>query len=1220
MCFFRLVVAGSVLGLVLTQDCVSQNSRENADFKLAINLYNDRLYDLAEEQLKLFINTFPNTSQGIEARFYLGLTQLKLNQFDDARQTFQTFALNYQDNPKAPDAWWNVGESYAAVHNYKEAALAFERVKVFHPRSKIGANALLQASSYFKLAGEADNARRVLRIVLQEFPASTAVFSARTQLGQMYFEEGSLDQAQNELKRVIEGDPSADSKAQALLILGNIYQSMGKMEQARQEYEEIISKHRTSLALQGAYVNLGRLETRSGNYAEAADNFKKALADKGKADSSLTQEALMGIGDAYVALNDYGNALTQYGRFISSYPNSAAVPDLQWRVVTTGRRAKNYRVSNDACQRILKSNASDLLKRRAQLRLAFNAEEQKIYPQAIQFLTGFLDLHPDELANDEIVFRIATVIETHIHDPRKAASYYDLLAARYPQSRFVDDAYAGAARCHEQLKEFDRALQLYKELIEQFPSSDLRHQAEERVRMIETFEAKQKDAGVEKLALLIGDVVTEKSKSGIAYKLGEIYFHDLKNYGAATVQFTNAVDGGLQDQQLGNALYLRARAYEYLSSKEEKYRAQAIAAYRAFIQSRPADPRRDDAAVALFLLEATSLSAARTSWASLLAMFPVLARRDTMLLRIGELEQEADSISEALATYDAIQNEFRGTGPAEEASFRRVQLLLRLNLVDSVLAAGPAYLQAYPAGEHTAVILRLVGDLALKGNKPLAAVESYKKLIDEFSYTSQANGARRSLADAFFQSGAYDGAITLYAELLEEHTQSVLNDGEPDPEVLLALAKAYQAAGDPAGAKQCVFQLLALEESGKRRDVAGQAYTILGMIYRSEGRLDLATAYFKQAGMATPGTAATGDVAELLFQTGQYQEAVRQFTQLLETATDDSMRQGYQSRIIVAQLRAGDLAPVAKEIEEFTKKYETAKEDQASFELEKGNFYFREEDYAKALKTFERVVEKFDETSSVPVAMYWIGKTFEATEKPQEALKQFDKLLNEYPEAPIIQRVYFASGNINYNAERWDEAIRNYRRVVDDSTADPSLLPFAMSNLIETYEAAGAFDAALSLTRKYLERYPNKEDSFDKRIKIGILYQRLGYNDQSALHLQSLLNEAGSDLEGEIRYYIAEANFYKGDYQQAILDFLKVPYLVTKKGKVDWTANSLYMSGQSYEKMGRYDQAVTMYQQIIDRSGIDETFKAGARKEIDRVKLVLKKSTPPSLKQRRAGN
>ncbi|HEX9006042.1 MAG TPA: tetratricopeptide repeat protein, partial [Bacteroidota bacterium] len=281
----------------------------------------------------------------------------------------------------------------------------------------------------------------------------------------------------------------------------------------------------------------------------------------------------------------------------------------------------------------------------------------------------------------------------------------------------------------------------------------------------------------------------------------------------------------------------------------------------------------------------------------------------------------------------------------------------------------------------------------------------------------------------------------------------------------------------------------------------------------------------------------------------------------------------------------------------------------AAFELERGNYYFRKEDNERALKTFTDVAKRYDETASAPTARYWIGKTLQATGKLKEAIATLEELIAEHPEAAIIPRAHLALGILYYDAEKWPESIKNYRVITDDPKPDPSLLPYAMSNLIETYEVAGVNDAALALTRRYLELYPNNDDSFDKKIKIGILYDRLGYYDQAVMHLQGLLDQAGSDLEGEIRYYIAEANYNKGDYQQAILDFLKVPYLVTKKGKIDWTANSLYMSGQSYEKMGRFDQALTMYNQIVERSGIDETFKAAARKEIDRVKLVLKKDS-----------
>jgi len=54
--------------------------------------------------------------------------------------------------------------------------------------------------------------------------------------------------------------------------------------------------------------------------------------------------------------------------------------------------------------------------------------------------------------------------------------------------------------------------------------------------------------------------------------------------------------------------------------------------------------------------------------------------------------------------------------------------------------------------------------------------------------------------------------------------------------------------------------------------------------------------------------------------------------------------------------------------------------------------------------------------------------------------------------------------------------------------------------------------------------------------------------------MQSLIEGGNSDLEAELRYYIGESNFYKGDYQQAILEFLKVPYLVTQRG-LKWTGS-----------------------------------------------------------------
>ncbi|MFN0156863.1 MAG: tetratricopeptide repeat protein [Bacteroidota bacterium] len=1184
----------------------AQNSKENADFKLAINLYNDKLFDLATEQLKQFVASYPNTSQTIEARFYLGLAQLQLKHYDDARMTFQTFALTYQENPKAPDAWWNVGESYAATNNHREAALAFERVKAFHPKSTIAPNALLEAGKYFTLAGQPDDARRVLRIVLQEYPASNAILAARTLLGKMYFEEGNLDQARNELKRVTEGDPLPEARAQALLILGNIAQSMGQSEQARGNYQEIITKYPKSPAVQGAYLHLGKLFLVRGQYAEATENLKRAFASEGQVDSSLSKDALVMAGDAYAAQKDYSNAVKYYNNFFAAFPADTLVPYVAWKSAGVNAKAKNYKRSNELCNQVIKSDGPEWLKKRAQVKLARNAEDQGNSTQAVQHYDAYLDQFPDDVSAPAVLMRLAALNEHEGTDLRKAASYFEQLSSRFPLSPLADDALIGAARCYEQLREFDRSLQLYQLVATRFPASELRDETEQRIKIIRTFEAKDKDAGLERLALLLGDVVADRDKQGLAYRLGEVYFYDLKNYAAAAAQFTNAINSGVSEERLTNALFFRAKALEYLSWNDQQYRSQASEAYETFLASAPDERRLNSAHVSLFMLNANTVTGARSAINDILTSYPTFPHRDTLWLTLGLLQLQTDSVKDALGSFTIVARDFPSSPSAERAGYERFRLLQAVGLPDSTVAIGDAFIESHPKSRYAPAVLDALAGIVGEKGSSIQATSYYRLLADDFAYTALGQNARRKLANALLATGNYEEATDLYSELLHEQQEDSFTEEGIGDDLHLALGIALHGLGRTTEARNHVLDFVEKHPTGQD---GARAYNLLGVIYQKEGSLDLATSYFRQAANAAPDVAATKEIAGLLFDNGNYADALKQYTSLAQSATKEPDKRFYESRRILSRLRNDDLAGVEKDIATFTATHKDADEEIASFELEKGSYHYRKEDYVNARKSFDRVADKYDETPSAPVAMYWIGKILEVSNKPQDAIKQFDQLQKAHPRSAILPRVYLALGNIHYNAEKWDEATQNYKRIVDDPNADPELLPYAMSNLIETYETAGIFDAALTLTRKYLELYPNAEDSFDKKVKIGILYQRLGYNDQSAAHLQSLLDQAGSDLEGELRYYIAEANYNKGDYQQAILDFLKVPYLVTKKGKIDWTANSLYMSGQSYEKMGRHDQALTMYQQIISRSGIDETFKAAAHKEIERVKSVLKKSS-----------
>ncbi len=806
----RTLAALAVLLVATLQPVFSQDSKENADFKLALNLYNDGLFDLAAEQLRQFVNAYPTTSQGIEARVYLGLTQLKLKRYEDARITFQTFALNYQDNPRAAEAWLHTGEAYAALGNEKEAALAFERVKVFHPKSKLAPEALLQAAHYFSAAGQRDDAKRVLRVILQEYPASGAVLSARTQLGKMYFEDGNPDQAQNELRRVIDGDPSADARAQALLILGNINQALRKTDLAQANYQEIIAKHKGSSALQGALVNLGKLFAESGRYTDAADNYRKALALKASPDSALLREAMLGLAAAESGQKNPAGAIAAYERFLSVFPADERAPEAVWSMALAASAAKRYGASDNACQRLMHMQGAEPFRRRALIRLARNAEEQRNAAGALQAYQAFSDQFPDDPAAPEVLLITARLYEEKLHDVRKASTTYELLTTRYPRSALCDDALAGAARCNEQMKNIDQAYALYSELVDRFPASEERAEADRRIAAIQTFEAKDKDAGLEKLALLIGDVVAEKDRIGLSYRLGQIYFQQMKNYEAAAQQFTSAINSGMTDARFVEALYLRARSYEYLTRQDEKYRARAIESYQTFLQSYGGDSRAKDSWLSLYFLRAVNPGAARAA----LQEVPAGLRQDTMLLRLGELLEGADSTADALLAYETVA---RGSSPSGvEATYRTAALFGKSGAADSASAWGSQYLARAPEGAHAAAVLQQMAEAALGRKDPADGAELYRRLAGEFAYTKAGAEARGRLAEALAAAGKPEEAVQVYLDLVKEERENPLNEGGVTGGLLLALARVEYQAGHPAEAKAQLFELLARQSGGIR--------------------------------------------------------------------------------------------------------------------------------------------------------------------------------------------------------------------------------------------------------------------------------------------------------------------------------------------------------------------------------------------------------------------
>ncbi|HLX11567.1 MAG TPA: tetratricopeptide repeat protein, partial [Bacteroidota bacterium] len=511
-----------------------------------------------------------------------------------------------------------------------------------------------------------------------------------------------------------------------------------------------------------------------------------------------------------------------------------------------------------------------------------------------------------------------------------------------------------------------------------------------------------------------------------------------------------------------------------------------------------------------------------------------------------------------------------------------------------------------PTGLFTSAILWQSAQLKEQLKMYTEASADLNKIITAYQYSAEYDLAMAEYPNALISAGNFSGAISFTRRAITLQSGSVYQNLS-DPELLYLLAVANDKNGNAAEAKRYYIQYLHSDIEGAH---AAESFYALGLSSKNDGKSDVATSYFKEAAEHGGKSGASEEIASMLFDNEQYEEAAKQYLQLETSTTDSKHKEQYLRDAIVATIRSDKLASGQKLIQRYELEYKPTldahPELRAEFAYESALFYYRQQEYTKATAALKAVNDDYSSTIYAPRARFYQGKILEVTNNLQDAAQLYLDLLDKSSNSDIIPRVLLSLGNMHFNAERYEDAIKYYQMAIDKSDSTSDIMPSAMSNLIQAYESTKLYDAALKVTKQYVAKFPTDENLIDKKIEIGLLYTKLGYYDQAVLHFQNLINESGSLLEAELRYNIGDAYFQKSDYQSAILEFLKVPYLVSRQGKVNWTATSLYMAGQSYEKMSKFDSAVEMYQQIVDRTGIDATFKSAAKKEIERVKTITK--------------
>lgn len=232
--------------------------------------------------MAFYVNSVFAQIQDEENLYTIAIGAFKNGFLDIAVEQFQEFLKLYPDSPKAPFAWFRIGEVYRTQKKAAIAEVAYQKVIELTPQGEIGELAL------YRLSG--------LKFGKRDFKGAISGY-----------------------QRLIQDAPSSDYAKEALFWLAEALYQSGRYTEAFDAYHDFNLKSPRHKLTAQAQLGEGWCLMELGKYREAVILFSKML--KRGVPSDIEPQIWLKLGDAYFELKSYKDAVNQYARFLKLRPS-----------------------------------------------------------------------------------------------------------------------------------------------------------------------------------------------------------------------------------------------------------------------------------------------------------------------------------------------------------------------------------------------------------------------------------------------------------------------------------------------------------------------------------------------------------------------------------------------------------------------------------------------------------------------------------------------------------------------------------------------------------------------------------------------------------------------------------------------------------------------------------------------------------------------------------
>ena len=299
---------------------------------------------------KLLQNAPKDSPLRCDAMYAEGVAREELGQAKEALQVYAELLEACADGPLVGEVMIRRGELLAKQNQHAEAIAQFQ--KAVKAGGDLADYAQYRYAASLLLAGKTDDAAQAYLELVQKFPNSQYVNSAKMASAQSFFQAEKFDKAGPMFQFLLKTDDPA-TVIEAAHWLAQIALRQNKPADVMPLAEQTLAKHKN----QAPYRDSLQLDIADALVAlnkppEALKAF--AAVYEHASDKNLVGRSLYGAAFTALQSKDSQTALTLANRFLKQFPNDALTPDAAYVAAEAMLQASNFEASQKAYDELLK--------------------------------------------------------------------------------------------------------------------------------------------------------------------------------------------------------------------------------------------------------------------------------------------------------------------------------------------------------------------------------------------------------------------------------------------------------------------------------------------------------------------------------------------------------------------------------------------------------------------------------------------------------------------------------------------------------------------------------------------------------------------------------------------------------------------------------------------------------------------------------------------------